>query len=57
MHSIFRWTAALLLALGMALSAHADDTAAQIRQHAGDHACWYWVSSTAPARPRCWYGS
>lgn len=37
MHSIFRWTAALLLALGMALSAHADDTAAQIRQHAGDH--------------------
>ncbi|HEL4113255.1 TPA: calcium-binding protein [Stenotrophomonas maltophilia] len=37
MHSNFRWTAALLLALGMALSAHADDTAAQIRQHAGDH--------------------
>ncbi len=37
MHSIFRWTAALLLVLGMALSAHADDTAAQIRQHAGDH--------------------
>lgn len=27
MHSIFRWTAALLLTLGMALSAHADDTA------------------------------
>jgi hypothetical protein len=37
MHSIFRWTVALMLALGMALSAHADDTAAQIRQHAGDH--------------------
>ncbi|MDT3468213.1 calcium-binding protein [Stenotrophomonas maltophilia] len=37
MHSIFRWIAALLLALGMALSAHADDTAAQIHQHAGDH--------------------
>ncbi|WP_164117728.1 calcium-binding protein [Stenotrophomonas maltophilia] len=37
MHSIFRWTSALLLALGMALNAHADDTAAQIRQHAGDH--------------------
>ncbi len=37
MHSIFRWTTALLLALGMALNAHADDTAAQIRQHAGDH--------------------
>ena len=37
MHSIFRWTAALLLTLGMALSAHADDIAAQIRQHAGDH--------------------
>ncbi|WP_432593493.1 calcium-binding protein [Stenotrophomonas maltophilia] len=37
MHSIFRWTSALLLALGMALNAHADDIAAQIRQHAGDH--------------------
>jgi erythromycin esterase-like protein len=37
MHSIFRWTAALLLTLGMALSAHADDTAVQIRQHAGEH--------------------
>ncbi|KRG49373.1 hypothetical protein [Stenotrophomonas beteli] len=37
MHSIFRWTAALLLALGVILNAHADDTAAQIRQHAGDH--------------------
>ncbi len=37
MHSIFRWTAALMLALGMAFSAHADDNAAQIRQHAGDH--------------------
>lgn len=37
MHSIFRWTTALLLALGMAVTAHADDTAAQIRQHAGDH--------------------
>jgi erythromycin esterase-like protein len=37
MHSIFRWTAALLLALGVALNAHADDTAALIRQHAGDH--------------------
>ncbi len=37
MHSIFRWTTVLLLALGMALSAHADNTAAQIRQHAGDH--------------------
>ncbi len=36
MHSIFRWTSALLLALGMALNAHADDTAAQIRQHAGE---------------------
>jgi len=37
MHSIFHWTAALMLALGMAVTAHADDTAAQIRQHAGDH--------------------
>ncbi len=37
MHSIFRWTTALLLALGMAFSAHADDSVAQIRQHAGDH--------------------
>ena len=37
MHLIFRWTIALLLALGIAVSAHADDTAAQIRQHAGDH--------------------
>ncbi|HGM5520739.1 TPA: calcium-binding protein [Stenotrophomonas maltophilia] len=37
MHSIFRWTTALLLALGVALTAHADDTAAQIRQHAGEH--------------------
>lgn len=37
MHSIFRWTIALLLALGMAFSAHADDSAAQIRQHAGEH--------------------
>lgn len=37
MHSIFRWTIALLLALGIAVSAHADDTAAQIRQHAADH--------------------
>ncbi|ENE1253220.1 calcium-binding protein [Stenotrophomonas maltophilia] len=37
MHSIFRWTSALLLALGMALNVHADDTAAQIRQHAGEH--------------------
>lgn len=37
MHSIFRWTTALILALGMAVTAHADDTAAQIRQHAGDH--------------------
>ncbi len=37
MHSIFRWTSALLLALGMALNAHADDTAVQIRQHAGEH--------------------
>ena len=37
MHSIFRWIAALLLALGMAFNAHADDTAAQIRQYAGDH--------------------
>jgi len=37
MHSIFRWTTALMLALGMAVTAHADDTAAQIRQHAADH--------------------
>ena len=37
MHSIFRWTAALLLALGMSANAHADDVAAQIRQHSGDH--------------------
>ncbi|AWH16178.1 calcium-binding protein [Stenotrophomonas sp. ZAC14D2_NAIMI4_7] len=37
MHSIFRRTAALLLALGIAVTAHADDTAAQIRQHAADH--------------------
>jgi len=37
MHTIFRWTAALMLALCMTLSAHAEDTAAQIRQHAGDH--------------------
>lgn len=37
MHTIFRWTTALILALGMAVTAHADDTAAQIRQHAGDH--------------------
>ncbi|KAA8995324.1 calcium-binding protein [Stenotrophomonas cyclobalanopsidis] len=37
MHSIFRWTTALILALGMAVTAHADDTAAEIRQHAADH--------------------
>ncbi|HAL21316.1 MAG TPA: calcium-binding protein [Stenotrophomonas sp.] len=37
MRSIFRWTAALMLVLGMAFSAQADDTAAQIRQHAADH--------------------
>lgn len=37
MHSIFRWTTALLLALGMALNVHADDTGAQIRQHAAEH--------------------
>ncbi|MHC1655329.1 calcium-binding protein [Stenotrophomonas maltophilia] len=37
MHSIFRWTTALILALGMALTAHADDTAAQIRKHTADH--------------------
>lgn len=37
MHSFFRWTTALMLALGMAVTAHADDTAAQIRQHAADH--------------------
>ncbi len=37
MHSIFRWTTALMLALGMAVTAHADDTAAQIRQHTADH--------------------
>ena len=37
MHSIFRWTTALILALCMAVPAHADDTAAQIRQHAADH--------------------
>lgn len=37
MHTIFRWTTALMLALGMAMSAHADDTAAQIRQYAGGH--------------------
>lgn len=37
MHSIFRWTATLLLALGMVMSARADDAAMQIRQHAGDH--------------------
>ncbi len=37
MHSIFRWTTALILALGMAVTAHADDTASQIRQHAADH--------------------
>lgn len=37
MHTIFRWTTALILALGMAVSAHADDTAAQIRRYASDH--------------------
>lgn len=37
MHSIFRWTTALILALCMVVPAHADDTAAQIRQHAADH--------------------
>ncbi|WP_312707520.1 calcium-binding protein [Stenotrophomonas sp.] len=37
MHSIFRWTTALMLALGMAVTAHADDTASQIRQHIADH--------------------
>lgn len=37
MHSIFRWTTTLLLALGMAFGAHANDTAAQIRQHAAEH--------------------
>ncbi|WP_313179505.1 calcium-binding protein [Stenotrophomonas sp.] len=37
MHSIFRWTTALILALGMAVTADADDTAAQIRQHTADH--------------------
>lgn len=37
MHSIFRWTATLLLALGMSANAHADDVAVQIRQHSGDH--------------------
>lgn len=37
MHSIFRWTTALLLALGMAFGAHANDTAAQIRQHGAEH--------------------
>ncbi|TGW16063.1 calcium-binding protein [Stenotrophomonas maltophilia] len=37
MHSIFRWTTALMLALGMAVTAHADDTTAQIRQYAADH--------------------
>lgn len=37
MHSIFRWTTALILALGVALNAHADDTVAQIRQHAAEH--------------------
>ncbi|WP_329924132.1 calcium-binding protein [Stenotrophomonas geniculata] len=37
MHSIFRWTTALLLSLGMAFTAHADDTVAQIRHHTADH--------------------
>ncbi len=37
MHTIFRWTTALILALGMVVTAHADDTVAQIRQHAGEH--------------------
>ncbi len=37
MHSIFRWTAALLLALGMAVTAQADDTVTQIRHYAADH--------------------
>ncbi|HEL3785703.1 TPA: calcium-binding protein [Stenotrophomonas maltophilia] len=37
MHSIFRWTTALMLALGMAVTAHAGDTTAQIRQYAADH--------------------
>lgn len=37
MRSIFRWTAALMLVLGMAFRAQADDTAAQIRPHAADH--------------------
>lgn len=37
MHTVFRWTTALILALGMVVTAHADDTAAQIRQHAGEH--------------------
>lgn len=37
MHSIFRLSAALMLVLGMAVTAQADETAAQIRQHAADH--------------------
>lgn len=37
MHTIFRWTTALILALGMVVTAHADDTVAQILQHAGEH--------------------
>ncbi len=37
MHSFFRWTTALMLALGMAVTAHADDTTAQIRQYAAGH--------------------
>ncbi len=37
MHSIFRWTTALMLALGMAVTADADDTVTQIRRYAADH--------------------
>ncbi len=37
MHSIFRWTTALMLALGMAVTVHADDTVTQIRRYAADH--------------------
>jgi len=37
MHTIFRWTTALILALGMVVTAHADDTAAQISHHTADH--------------------
>jgi hypothetical protein len=55
MHSIFRWTTALMLALGMALTARGGH-AAQIRQHAAGTACWYWANSTH-RRARCWCAS